>query len=127
MRKEGQREKLIKAIFVPVMFSKNNSLNNIKSNSRKWERTVCVFPVQELCVGEDSLQASQRLGQRGLQQGLQHAGKGMAGRSQDPLTRRYYRAQSTTKVLRPQNDGAHVQLITLAAAVDLRIAAPQSR
>ncbi len=28
MRKEGQREKLIKAIFVPVMFSKNNSLNN---------------------------------------------------------------------------------------------------
>ncbi len=109
------------------MYSRNNSLNNIKSNSRKWERTVCVFPVQELCMGEDPLQAGQSLGQRGLQQGLQHAGKGLAGRSQGPLTRRHYGAQSTTKVLRPQNDGAHVQLITLAAAVDLRIAPPQSR
>lgn len=109
------------------MYSRNNSLNNIKSNSRKWERTVCVFPVQELCVGEDSHQAGQRLGQCVLQQGLQHAGKGLAGRSQSPLTRRYYGAQRTTKVLRPQNDGAHVQLKTLAAAVDLRIAPPQSR
>ena len=88
---------------------------------------MCAFPVQELCVGEDSLQAGKHLSQCGLQQGLQYAGKGLAGRSHSPLARRYYRAKGTTKVLRPQNDGAHVQLIALAGGVDLRIAPPQSR
>lgn len=76
-------------------------------------------------MGEDSKQAGQHLRQRALQQGAHHAGKRPPRAQQGALGSRHDAAHGALKIPRAQDDGVHVQLELLAAAVDLRVAASE--